>query len=86
MPTVVVSIFENARVSVAKGMVVTISTAAYLMGAPIAGYLLAAYGGQTAGFKAYRPATFYAGSLALLATILVAFVRLRMSKSLLNRL
>jgi MFS family permease len=86
MPTVVSSVFGSARVTVAMGMIVSAWTGGYLMGAPIAGYLLAAYGGQTAGFKAYRPAIFYAGSLALLAAMLVAFLRLRMSKSPLKRL
>lgn len=56
------------------------------MGAPIAGYLLDAYGGEKAGFKAYRPAIFYAGSLALASAGLVAFVRLSMSRKLLKRL
>jgi MFS family permease len=86
MPTVVSSVFGSARVTVAMGMIVSGWTGGYLMGAPIAGYLLAAYGGQDAGFKAYRPAIFYAGSLALLATALVAFVRLRMSRNPLQRL
>ena len=86
IPTVVSSVFGSARVSVAMGMIVSGWTGGYLMGAPIAGYLLAAYGGQDAGFKAYRPAIFYAGSLALLTTALVAAVRLRMSKNPLKRL
>ena len=86
MPTVVSSVFGSVRVSVAMGMIVTGWTAGYLMGAPIAGYLLDAYGGETAGFAAYRPAIFYAGSLALASAGLVAFVRLRMSKSPLKRL
>lgn len=86
MPTVVSNIFGSVRVSVAMGAVVTSWTGGYLMGAPIAGYLLDAYGGETAGFKAYRPAIFYAGGLALLSALLVAVLRLRMSKSPLKRL
>jgi MFS family permease len=86
MPTVVSSVFGSARVTVAMGMIVSGWTGGYLMGAPIAGYLLAAYGGQDAGFKAYRPAIFYAGSLALVATFLVIFVRFRLSKHPLKRL
>ena len=46
-------------------------------GAPIAGYILAAYGGLKAGFEAYRPAIYYAGSMALALASLIAFVRLR---------
>ena len=85
-PTVIASVFGSSRVTVAMGMAVSGWTGGYLLGAPIAGYILAAYGGQEAGFKAYRPAIFYAGSLALIATLLVGFVRLRMSKSLYKRL
>jgi MFS family permease len=81
MPTVVGNVFGSARVSVAMGMIVTGWTGGYLMGAPIAGYILEAYGGDKSGFRAYRPAIFYAGSMALGSAILVAFVRLRMSKS-----
>ena len=86
MPTVVSNVFGSARVSVAMGMIVTGWTGGYLMGAPIAGYMLDAYGGEAAGFKAYRPAIFYAGSLTLTSAALVAFLRLRMSKSPLKRL
>lgn len=55
-------------------------------GAPIAGYILAAYGGQSGGFKAYRPAMYYAGSMALGAAGLVVLVRLRMSSKFLKKL
>lgn len=81
MPTVVGNIFGSARVSVAMGMVVTSWAGGYLMGAPIAGYLLDAYGGTDAGFQAYRPAMFYAGSMALGAAGLVEGVRFRMSRN-----
>ena len=57
-----------------------------LQGAPIAGYILAAYGGQSAGFKAYRPAIYYAGSMALASSGLVALVRLRISTKALKKL
>lgn len=45
------------------------------MGAPIAGYLLDAFGGATGGLGAYRPAMYYAGSLSLASAGLVAAVR-----------
>ncbi|KAJ1327439.1 MFS transporter MCT family solute carrier family 16 (monocarboxylic acid transporters) member 10 [Microdochium nivale] len=86
MPTVVGNVFGSARLGVAMGMVVTTWAGGYLMGAPIAGYLLAAYGGQEAGFQAYRPAMFYAGSMALAAAILVQGVRFRQSRNLLAKL
>ncbi|KAF2164941.1 hypothetical protein M409DRAFT_67634 [Zasmidium cellare ATCC 36951] len=84
-PTVAGSVFGSARVSVAMGMLVTGWSGGYLLGAPIAGYLLADYGGASAGFKAYRPAIYYAGSMALGAAGLVALVRLRMNKKMLAK-
>lgn len=86
MPTVVGNVFGSARVSVAMGMIVTGWTGGYLLGAPIAGFILNAYGGAQSGFKAYRPAIFYAGSMALASAGLVAYVRLRMSRVALKRL
>ncbi|KAL3959209.1 hypothetical protein ACCO45_007371 [Purpureocillium lilacinum] len=60
----------------------TLGPLALFAGAPIAGYLLDAYGGQDNGLQAYRPAMFYAGSLALGAAVLVVVMRLRMNPSL----
>ena len=48
-----------------------------LKGAPIAGYILDAYGGADSGFQAYRPAMYYAGSLAISAAGLIALARFR---------
>lgn len=55
-------------------------------GAPIAGYILSASGGQQKGIDAYHPAIFYAGSMALGATSLVGFVRLKTDRNLLKKL
>ena len=55
-------------------------------GAPIAGYLLEAYGGEEKGFQAYRPAIIYAGSMALGSASLVLVARLRTSTHLLTKL
>ena len=52
-----------------------------MQGSPIAGYLLEAYGGASKGLDAYRPAIFYAGSMALGAAVLVGIARFRMSRS-----
>ncbi|KAK5997595.1 putative transporter MCH2-like protein [Cladobotryum mycophilum] len=82
MPTVVSNIFGSARVSVVMSMVITGWVGGYLMGSPIAGYLLEAYGGAEGGLKAYRPAMWYAGSLALGSACLVLAARLRVNKSL----
>ncbi|GJC99016.1 major facilitator superfamily transporter [Colletotrichum higginsianum] len=85
MPTVVGNVFGSVRVSVAMSMIVTGWAGGYLMGAPIAGYLLEAYGGAENGLQAYRPAMFYAGSLSLAAAGLVALVRFRINHSILAR-
>ncbi|PHH63905.1 hypothetical protein CDD81_5353 [Ophiocordyceps australis] len=81
MPTVVGNVFGSQRVSVAMGMIVTGWGAGYLMGAPIAGYLLDAYGGESGGLGAYRPAMFYAGSMALGACGFVTLARFRTKSS-----
>ncbi|KAB8229393.1 MFS general substrate transporter [Aspergillus alliaceus] len=77
MPTVVGNVFGSARVSVAMGMIVTSWAGGYLMGAPIAGYILNASGGEGGGVGAYRPAIFYAGGMALSASVLAIFIRLK---------
>jgi MFS family permease len=58
----------------------------YLFGAPIAGYLLDSYGGAEGGFRAYRPAIWYAGSLATVSACLVGVVRIWKDKRLLKKL
>ncbi|KAL7626357.1 hypothetical protein AAE478_003129 [Parahypoxylon ruwenzoriense] len=57
-----------------------ITSGVLLGGSPIAGYLLEAYGGTENGLQAYRPAMFYAGSMALGAAVLVALMRFRLSR------
>ncbi|EGX92297.1 monocarboxylate permease [Cordyceps militaris CM01] len=79
-PTVATSMFGSQRVSVVMGMIMTAWAGGYLLGSPIAGYLLEAFGGASGGLKAYRPAMFYAGSLALISAILLAIVRFRINK------
>lgn len=89
MPTVVGAVFGSRRVSVSMGMIVTGWTGGYLLGAPIAGFMLAAYGPKHGGpisLHAYHPAIFYAGSMALAASALVAFVRFNNSLSLKKRI
>ncbi|CAJ0552304.1 Ff.00g062830.m01.CDS01 [Fusarium sp. VM40] len=86
MPTVIGSVFGPSQVSVAMGMSVTGWAGGYLMGSPIAGYLLDAYGGAESGFRAYRPAMYYAGSLALAAAGIIAMIRLHISRNILAEL
>jgi len=77
MPTVVGHLFGSVRVAVAMATIVTSWSGGYLLGAPIAGYILEAYGGPDASFAAYRPAIYYSGGMAFGAAALVAAVRLR---------
>ncbi|KAL4884457.1 MFS general substrate transporter [Aspergillus karnatakaensis] len=86
MPTVVGEVFGSARVGVAMGMIVTGWMGGYLLGAPIAGYILDASGGEESGIKAFRPAIFYAGGLALTAAILAGVIRFKTARSLKKRL
>ncbi|KAL6922577.1 hypothetical protein FSST1_006603 [Fusarium sambucinum] len=86
MPTVVGSVFGPSKVSIAMGMSVTGWAGGYLMGSPIAGYLLDAYGGSDSGFRAYRPAMYYAGSLALAAAGIVAMIRFHLNRNILAKL
>ncbi|KAJ7162825.1 major facilitator superfamily domain-containing protein [Mycena filopes] len=85
MPTVVGAAFGSARVSVAMGMIVTGWAGGYFMGAPIAGYLLNAYGGPDSTLSAYHPAMFYAGSMALGSAGLIFLMRLKTSTSLFKK-
>ncbi|KAL7935752.1 MFS general substrate transporter [Trichoderma chlorosporum] len=86
MPTAIGNIFGSARVSVALGMIVTGWGAGYLMGAPIAGYILDAHGGSENGLRAFRPAMFYAGSLALGAAGFLVLMRYQIKSSVLAKL
>ena len=56
----------------------------YLMGAPIAGYLLQAglhgMAQEQAGIKPYQPAIFYAGGIALVSSLFVLVARLGVTR------
>lgn len=84
-PTVVAGIFGPGRAAVAMSMSVTGWTAGYLMGAPIAGYLLTAAGGRQGNgigqsIDVYRPAIFYAGEMATLSALFVLAARVTVAK------
>lgn len=80
MPTVASNVFGSARVGAVMSIIITGWIGGYLMGAPIAGYLLEAYGGAEKGLVAYRPAMLYGGSLSLVSAFLVVMVRIRVNK------
>jgi len=56
-------------------MVVTAWGAGYIMGAPVAGYILERYGGTETGRAAFRPAMYYAGSMSLGSALFTLGVR-----------
>ncbi|KAJ2975159.1 hypothetical protein NQ176_g5674 [Zarea fungicola] len=80
LPTMAGNIFGSARVGVVVGMIITFWVGGYLLGSPIAGYLLEAFGGTEKGLSAYRPAMFYGGSLSLFSALLVLIVKFRITK------
>ncbi|KAH0338731.1 MFS general substrate transporter, partial [Aureobasidium melanogenum] len=85
-PPVVSSLFGSLRMPVVMGMIITGWGTVYLMGAPIAGYLLGAYGGQHGSLKSYHPAIFFAGSAALAACLSVGLVRLKLDRKILSKI
>ncbi|KAI1181215.1 MFS general substrate transporter [Nemania sp. FL0916] len=79
MPTVVANMFGVARLSVAMGMVVTAWTGGYLLGSPIAGYILNATGSEN-DVHSYLPTIFYAGGLSALALVFALMTRVIVSR------
>jgi hypothetical protein len=47
---------------------------------------LAAYGGEHSTLKAYHPAMIYAGSMAMVAAILVGGIKVMLNKTILKKL
>ncbi|KAF2020654.1 MFS general substrate transporter [Aaosphaeria arxii CBS 175.79] len=84
-PTVIAGMVGPGRAAVAMSMAITGWTGGYLMGAPIAGYLLQAAGGsrdagREQGISVYRPAIFYAGGISTLASLFVLLARFKLTK------
>jgi len=76
IPSVVGSVYGNTRTANALAMTVSGWAFGYFLGSPVAGWLLQAYGGSSAGRAAFRPAIYYAGSLALASAGLIAGMRM----------
>jgi MCP family monocarboxylic acid transporter-like MFS transporter 3 len=90
LPTVVASMFGPGRAAVAMSMAVAGWSGGYLMGSPIAGYILQAaggsqQGGQGLGVEVYRPAIFYAGGVATVSSLFVLFARFKMATKVVQR-
>jgi MFS transporter, MCT family, solute carrier family 16 (monocarboxylic acid transporters), member 3 len=85
LPTVVVSMVDPSRHAMGMSLSITGWTGGYLMGTPIAGYLLEAAGGEDGGVKAYRPAIFYAGGIATLSSVFVLVARMGRERKVFKR-
>lgn len=90
LPTVVAGMFGPGRAAVAMSMSVAGWSFGYLMGAPIAGYLLeTADGWQDGtgkqGVEVYRPAIFYAGGVATAAALFVLVGRIKLTSKIIKR-
>ncbi|KAJ9608913.1 hypothetical protein H2200_006684 [Cladophialophora chaetospira] len=86
---------DSGRVAVAMGMSITGWTGGYLMGVPIAGYLLQASSlasdsssssaPTNTSIAPYRPAIFYAGGVALASAACVLLARLKLGQGMRKR-
>ncbi|TKA81947.1 hypothetical protein B0A55_01935 [Friedmanniomyces simplex] len=86
MPTVAATMFGPARAPVAMSQAITGWTVGYLMGPPIAGYLIqATHADRKHSLDPYRPAIFYAGGMALASSLFVLVGRLAMERKFLKR-
>ncbi|KAF2116038.1 major facilitator superfamily domain-containing protein [Lophiotrema nucula] len=91
VPTVVTGIFGPGRATIGISMAVTGWAGGYLVGAPIAGYLLQAGGGKqdgTAGKQGvdvYRPTIFYAGGVAMASFLFVVLAKWKLDKKFTKR-
>lgn len=87
LPTVVVSLVDPSRAAVGMSLSITGWTAGYLLGTPIAGYLLEAGGGPTkTATEAYRPAIFYSGAIATVSSAFVLAARVLLDRKIMKRI
>ncbi|KAH9057626.1 major facilitator superfamily domain-containing protein [Lactarius vividus] len=82
IPSVVGSVYGNTQTANALAMTVSGWAFSYFLGSPVAGWLLQAYGGSSAGRAAFRPAIYYAGSLAMASVGLIVGMRMLLARKL----
>ncbi|KAI0261040.1 major facilitator superfamily domain-containing protein [Gloeopeniophorella convolvens] len=82
IPSVVGSVYGNTRTANALAMTVSGWAFGYFFGSPVAGWLLQAYGGSSAGRAAFRPAIYYAGSLSVASAGLIGGMRMLSARKL----
>lgn len=85
LPLVVANMVDQSRAAVAMSMSITGWTAGYLLGPPIAGYLLESSGAGNTGPMVYRNAIFYAGGLATLSSAFVLIARLLVARKIFKK-
>lgn len=79
-PPVNAAIFGVHQTALTMSMMMCSRTFGSLLGAPLAGYLLDAFGGPQAGTHAYRPALLVMGSICLVSAISVVLLRSQVAK------
>ncbi|ORY88445.1 major facilitator superfamily domain-containing protein [Leucosporidium creatinivorum] len=77
MPGVIATLFGSKKLPGVFSILLTFWSPGYFLGAPIAGYILQAFGGPDKGYEAFRPAIFYSGGLSLMAAVLLLGCRLK---------
>ncbi|KAI7484549.1 MFS general substrate transporter [Hortaea werneckii] len=83
MPTAIATMVGPEKAAVAMGQACTGWTVGYLMGAPIAGFLLQATNAdRSSSIDPYRPAIFYAGSLAAASCLFALAARFAKDRAL----
>ncbi|BGP11440.1 hypothetical protein JCM10049v2_007347 [Rhodotorula toruloides] len=80
IPGTLSSVFGSRKLPAIFSFIITSYSFGYFLGAPIAGFLLQAYGGPDKGPEAYKPAIFYAGGVSVVATLLVAGARVLVTR------
>lgn len=85
-PTVVASIVDVQEGAIAMSMAMTGWSAGYLMGPPIAGYLLRPFKGASHPIDPFRGAIWFSVGISAVAAIATALARLRRDARLLKRL
>lgn len=87
LPTAISRMLGPDQAAAGLGMAITGWTGGYLMGSPIAGFLIAATGAEDAqSIVPYRAAIFYAGGMALASSIFVMVARLGIDPKLYKKL
>jgi MFS transporter, MCT family, solute carrier family 16 (monocarboxylic acid transporters), member 3 len=87
LPTVVASMVGPGLAAVAMSMNITGWTFGYLLGTPIAGYLLETTGADKSNaINAYLPAIFYAGGMYFVSFLCVLLARIKLDRKLAKKI